>query len=310
VSFPVDACDLKTLAAGRWAVGVSGGADSVALLFLLLQNGPASSFHIAHLDHETRDGESTTDAHFVAELAHRLNVPCTIASRAEIESSLDRLHPNTSARFRIARHRLFERVVREQQLEGVILAHHADDQAETVLQRLLRGGASVSGLAGMSSRSKVGSLLIARPLLNVHRDQLRHFLCQLGQQWREDVSNESNVYLRNRLRRLLSAHPPLTNALLQLSTSCRAAREWQRQHIPPVPTALEAAELLSLPSPLQRELARLWLIANGVPKDRTDPNVVGQLIQMARDAAMPSRSHFPGKVLVRRSRGTFSAKRD
>ena len=309
VTARADAYDFTMIAAGRWAVGVSGGADSVALLLLLLEHCPASSFHVAHLDHETRNGESAEDARFVGELCRRLDVPATLALRSDIESNFPEPDSNPSARFRFARFRLFERVVRQYQLDGVILAHHADDQAETVLQRLLRGGSSVSGLAGISTFSRVGSLLIVRPLLNVRRDELRRVLREHGQSWREDASNTSDTYLRNRLRRFLSTRPQLSKSLLRLSRSCRDAREWMRDRTPPVSGSLKSAELLELPSPLQRELARRWLIANGVPSDRTDPEVIEQLLRMASDAATAPRMHFPGKVLVRRKKGTITSEK-
>src|SRR6266496_1788814 len=128
---------IETVPAGAWSVGVSGGADSVALLHLLRQRRDLS-FHVAHLDHQTRNGESATDALFVAELAGKWGVPFTIAIRSDVEDESSHLEKNLSARYRTARLEFFRRVVAQHQLRGVILAHHADDQAETVLQRLLR----------------------------------------------------------------------------------------------------------------------------------------------------------------------------
>src|SRR5438034_1508222 len=131
--------------AGAWAVAVSGGGDSVALLELLRHRGDLL-LHVVHLDHETRGGESATDALFVGELAARWGLAFTIRRRSEIEPAIAaRLPANRSARFRAARLELFRRVIAEHRLAGVILAHHADDQAETVVQRLLRG----SGPAGL-----------------------------------------------------------------------------------------------------------------------------------------------------------------
>src|SRR5580658_417142 len=212
---------VQAISPGKWAVGVSGGADSVALL-LLLQRRPDLSLYVVHLDHQTRNGQSADDAKFVAQLADRLALPCTIAVRSEIT-----LPPiaNLSARFRSARLALFKRVVDSYQLAGVILAHHADDQAETVLQRLLRG-AGPTALAGMSCRTMIGGLCVRRPLLQVSSADLRRFLQEQGQPWRQDVSNTSPKYLRNRLRPILAADASLRETLLDLAAASRRLRSW------------------------------------------------------------------------------------
>src|SRR6266536_852570 len=132
---------------GAWAVGVSGGADSVALLALLRRRTDLRC-HAVHLDHETRAGESAADARFVAELCANWGVNLTLARRGELERGAGEWPANRSARFRALRLELFRQACAAQQLRGVILAHHADDQAETILQRLLRGSGP-AGLVGM-----------------------------------------------------------------------------------------------------------------------------------------------------------------
>ena len=88
---------------------------------------------------------------------------------------------------------LFRSIVKREKLSGVILAHHADDQAETVLSRLLRGS-GYTGLAGMLPRASVCGLMILRPLLDVRREMLRKYLRSIGEAWREDLSNRSPQY--------------------------------------------------------------------------------------------------------------------
>ena len=283
---------------GSWAVGVSGGADSVALL-LLLQRRPGPSLHVVHLDHETRNGESAGDAEFVAQLADRLALPCTIALRSQIE-----LPPiaNLSARFRSARLALFKRVVEIHKLNGVILAHHADDQAETVLQRLLRG-AGPTALTGMSSRKMIGDLCVLRPLLRVPSADLRQFLQKRGQDWRQDASNTSPKYLRNRLRPILAADVALRDSLLNLAAATRQLRSWIKRTAPVLPEQFSIDMLASLPPSLARHTAGRWLADRGVPHDRITANACDQLIAMAADAAGPPRKHFPAGLLVRRRRG-------
>jgi tRNA(Ile)-lysidine synthase len=297
---------VATIPAGRWAVAVSGGADSVALLLLLIRHRPDLSLHVVHLDHETRAGASAEDARFVRKLAERLGIDCTIATRSEVEATLAKLEPNRSARFRAARLQLFRNAVAKHGLSGVLLAHHADDQAETILHRLLRGSGP-AGLAGMSPTNRVGGVLLCRPLLDVRREALRAVLREARQAWREDASNESADYLRNRLRGLLAREPLLVAALLRLGTSSRNLRSWIHGRIPEPTETIRAVQILELPEPLRRELARRWLARAGVSQERIDPSAVARLITMAEDAASAPRQNFPGNVLVRRSRGTLSA---
>lgn len=286
---------------GGWAVGVSGGADSMALL-LMMGGRHDITPHVVHLDHQTRAAESTGDAEFVADLAGRLGVKCTIARRKEMEPEVPSLPANPSARYRALRMALFRRVIEEHRLQGVVLAHHADDVAETVLHRLLRGSGA-TGLAGMTARSEVGGMTILRPLLGVRRQRLREFLHERGQAWREDSSNASDAYLRNRLRRLLATLPELTDSLLHLGQTCAGLRDWVRTAAPELPPEFAVGALVLLPPILARESARRWLIAREVPAGELTPRVVDRLLNMATDAASAPRQHFPGGVLVRRRGG-------
>ena len=290
---------------GRWAIGVSGGADSVALLELLRARSDLS-LHVAHLDHETRGEASTADAEFVRELAERWKLPATIARRSEIESHLPHLHRNLSERFRQARLTLFRQVVQSRDLEGVILAHHADDQAETVLQRLLRGSGR-AGLAGMSHQTRIGGLLIIRPMLDVRRETLRAVLIERSLAWREDASNESDTQQRNRARRLLAKYPTLTPALLDLSRSSLELTRWFRSQAPVLPEQFAANELADLSPVLARESARRWLAERAIGKVEIPPKAVEQLMRIASDAATAPRWQFPGGVYVLRRKGMISA---
>ena len=296
-------CAIRTVPPGGWAIGVSGGADSVALL-LLLGTRPDLSLHVAHLDHQTRGQASAQDAAFVEELARRLGLPCTMRVRSEIEVRIRSLPSNVSARYRAARLEFFRQVVAAERLQGVLLGHHADDQAETVLHRLLRGSGP-SGLAGMSPRTCIDGLVILRPLLAVRRSQLRSYLDEFGQDWREDASNESSQYLRNRLRKWLAAEPALHGTLLALSESCRSLRHWLGRAAPVLPETFTTELLHRLPDILAHESARRWLIARGAPASELSEQVLGRLIALATDAATPPRQQFPGGMHVRRRGGVI-----
>ena len=292
---------------GGWAVGVSGGADSVAMLSLLRAR-QGLSLHVAHLDHEARGQASAGDAAFVAALAARWGLPCTVARWRDVERELPagaRVN-NPSARYRAGRLALFRRVVAAHGLRGVLLAHHADDDAETVFHRLLRGSGP-RGLAGMSERSTLGGLLVVRPVLRVRRRRLREHLAACGQAWREDESNDGDEYLRNRLRRVIAVRPALADGLLALAGACRGLGEWVGANVPDVAGAerLPADTLRGLPLPLGREAARRWLAGRNVHPGELGPEVLDRLVEMAADAASPPRRHFPGGVLVRRRAGVL-----
>lgn len=286
---------------GRWAVGVSGGADSVAVLCLLRERAELELV-VVHLDHETRGQASTDDAAFVAELAAKWNLPAVIAWRSEIQPGL--VHPpsNASAMYRACRLALFRKVVAERALQGVILAHHADDLAETVLHRLLRGGAA-TGLAGMSPRSVVGGLVIHRPMLAVRRETLRQILADRQLAFREDASNASDDYLRNRLRKILSRRPELVPDLLNLARSSADLRRWVLDHAPTLEARFRIERLADLPAPLARESARRWLIAQGSPAGDLSSKVLDRLVLLCIDASTPPRSQFPGGLVVGRKNG-------
>ena len=296
---------VATIPRGRWGVAVSGGADSVALLMLLTTRSDLS-LHVIHLDHQLRGGESTEDALFVRELADRQKIPLTLARRDELEPGMQNLPANPSARYRALRFELFRRAARAQNLDGVILAHHADDQAETILHRLVRGAAA-SGLGGMSGRTRIGGLLVLRPLLQVTRAVLRQYLLSIHQPWREDSSNLSDKYLRNRLRPIVAANPPLRGALLELGDACRELRDWVRASAPKLPQDFPVARLAKLPEILARQSARRWLADRGIPVAEISESVIVRLVEMAGDAASPPRLQFPGGLLVCRRRGIISA---
>jgi tRNA(Ile)-lysidine synthase len=180
-------------------LAISGGADSVALLRLLHAINHSNhwhwTLHIAHVDHGIRGPASRADAAFVRTLAQSLALPCTIKHL--------RLKKNASeATARTARLAALRAIATSQKCDAFVMAHHADDQAETLLLRLMRG-TGIDGLAAMKPASTLDGLTLFRPLLTLRRAQLRAHLTELHQPWREDETNHTDAYLRNRLRTIL-----------------------------------------------------------------------------------------------------------
>jgi tRNA(Ile)-lysidine synthase len=180
----------------RLLVAVSGGADSVALLRLLVEVNRSDYWGwklvVGHVDHGLRGAASRQDASFVAALARQLGLPCAVRRLAL------RLGSSEDAARQKRLQALFA-MCRLKKCAGVVMAHHADDQAETVLMRIFRG-TGIEGLAAMTPRAQLAGMTVFRPLLHTRRAALRGFLEQHRQPWREDATNATDQYLRNRLR--------------------------------------------------------------------------------------------------------------
>lgn len=175
---------------GRLLVGLSGGADSVALLLLLLDAG--ADVAAVHVNHGLRGAESDGDEAFVRELCEDLKVPLVTYRARPPENPGENWA-------REVRYGFFREAMREVGADALVLAHHRDDQAETLLLHLLRGS-GLTGLTGMAPESLRDGMRILRPLLFFSRESLRAYLIQKGQAWREDASNGDARYLRNALR--------------------------------------------------------------------------------------------------------------
>ncbi|HEV2289416.1 MAG TPA: tRNA lysidine(34) synthetase TilS [Candidatus Acidoferrales bacterium] len=186
-------------AGDRVGVAVSGGADSVALLRILhgLRGEIGFTLCALHFNHQLRGAESDADESFVKALAGALNLEC-IVDREDAGATAEREGWNLEDTGRRLRYGFFESVVMRGMATRVATAHTADDQAETVLTRLLRG----TGLTGLCSIYPVRGRII-RPLIEVRREELRNYLRQVKQEWREDATNLDTERLRARVRHRL-----------------------------------------------------------------------------------------------------------
>lgn len=183
-------------AGDRVGVGVSGGADSVALLLLLeqLRDRLGIGLAILHFNHQLRGAESDADEQFVAALAAERGIDFLVG-RGDVAGAARGRGWNLEDAARRLRYAFFSATVRAGRVTHVSVAHTADDQAETVLGRLVRG----TGPAGLAAIYPVKGHVV-RPLLEVRRSELREYLERRSQPWREDASNLDTTRLRARLR--------------------------------------------------------------------------------------------------------------
>lgn len=221
-------------------VGVSGGADSTALLHLLAGLNQTEDWrlrlHAAHLNHQLRGAQSEQDAVWVQALADDLSLPCTV-DRRDLPTIAGQQSGGIEEVARRERYAFFERVCLQIGSKVVAVGHHADDNAETVLHRILRG-TGVRGLAGIP-RSRMmtpgSDIRLIRPLLRVTRAALRTYLTDAGIAFREDETNVSNEPMRNRIRNVLlprieaEVNPQVREALTRLGEQAQWLQEFLQE---------------------------------------------------------------------------------
>lgn len=179
-------------------VAVSGGRDSVALLHALVTSG-WKHLLVCHFDHQLRGEESDGDAAFVKRLARKLGLPCEVC-REDIAALSKSRKQSLETAARHARDAFFHHLSEKQHTPFVFLAHHAEDNAETILGNLCRGS-GLHGISGMPlSATTQKGLTKLRPLLQVRRAEVDAYLKLHRLTWREDSSNVSRAHRRNRLR--------------------------------------------------------------------------------------------------------------
>lgn len=310
----------------RVGVGVSGGADSVALLLLLseLREVLGLRLLVLHFNHRLRGADSDADEAFVAELAGQLGLEF-VAGREAVAARARAEGWNLEDAARRLRYDFFDRIVREGRADRVAVGHTADDQAETVLAHILRG----TGLTGLAGIYPVRGHMV-RPLVELRRAALREYLLARGQLWREDASNLDQTRLRARIRHQLlpvlerEFNPGVVAHLTSLASRAREdeafwsalLEERMAALVKQTPGGLEirVADLLApLPllsppeqiaeasGPLTRRLIRRLVEAVKGDRTRLTAQHVEQVLTLAAAPGGGRTTHLPGGVRVERN---------
>ena len=214
----------------RACVALSGGTDSVSLLLLVhaantqTKNALGIVLSAVHVNHTLRGDESDADQRFCEELCARLGILLQMRSVATEAYALERKQSIEEAA-RELRYEAFAEVLKAGLADVILTAHTLDDQAETVLMKLLRG-AWLEGLSAIAPVLPIAGGRVMRPLLGTRREELREYLRARGQAWREDSSNADESFTRNRLRHtvlpmLREENPQLDQTLANLAELAR-----------------------------------------------------------------------------------------
>jgi tRNA(Ile)-lysidine synthase len=337
LDWPVERwCDLTVL------VAVSGGADSVALLHLLLNSQQLETARrataaqppvtgrliVAHFNHGLRGAESDADERFVGDLAKQLGLRCELG-RGQVGERAALDGDGLEAAARDERYTFLLQTAERVGARYIATAHTADDQAETVLHHIVRG----TGLAGLSGIAPVRVLspavTLRRPLLDVRRDELRAYLQALGQHvngplWREDASNQELRFTRSRLRHELLPHlmerynGQIVEALVRLGSLAGEAQavidalvndltarvvRFEYARESGQQLTIDLAKLTEQPAYLVREVLIAAWTAQGWPRQAMTFGHWDQL------AAVRERQDFPGGVSAEFSDGILRLRR-
>lgn len=323
----------------RILVAVSGGIDSCCLLDVLCELRGKLDLEVAvgHVNHELRGEASEVDAAFVEEFARDRNCAFYVerahpGSLREGVSSRDR--PTLQEAARAVRYEALARLREAAGASVIATAHTLNDQAETVLLRLLRGSGP-DGLGGISERSHAGR--VVRPLLGVARDELEAWARQRGLRWREDASNASTAYARNRLRHDVipqlerNFNRRVLRTLANFAETTRRDAEWIESVVESeyatrcqvirsegeVRVVIEAAGWGEVPEALARRLAVRLLRELGIGREATRTHLErvveflkrGEMAPSCAAVAVGRSIELPCGVRLLRTRSSFEASR-
>jgi len=289
---------------------VSGGPDSMAMLHLLKALGDELGFPVlaAHVNHKLRGAEADAEAELVRSTAAGWGVPC-LAGEIDVPAYLARTGENAQAAARRLRYEFLRRAARERGVSVIATAHHMDDQAETVLMRLMRG-TGPGGLAGIAEQREEEGLELIRPLLRISKVEILQYCERNGVPYATDSSNLKSCYFRNAVRLevlpfLERYNPAVRSSLVRLAEISAAEDDYLQQAAREAFAALVRPEgdgwaadrsgFCKLHLALQRRLIKLilnCLASRGIPVDFD--LVEGILAAAVADAPTVSRMDLGG----------------
>lgn len=304
----------------RLVLGVSGGADSMALLHYFHAKRLAWQLELAvcSVDHKLRGSESANDLFYVASFCKKRDI-LFIGKAVDVQAYCSREKISIETAARELRYQAFAEALNEFGADTLVLAHHGDDQVETMLMRQVRGNIG-AGRAGIPFRRPFGSKVIIRPLLSLTKQELEHYCAQNGIVPRQDATNESDEHTRNRFRKYVLPFLKKENPSVHLKFQYESERiaedesllsEMAEEKLAEVilekskaKYALSIPSLLSLHPALQRRTIHLvlcYLYTNKQLQPLHQSIHIEQLLQLMRSGHPSGGTFFPKGLTARKS---------
>lgn len=300
-------------------VGVSGGPDSLALFFYLLEKREEKQLQIvvAHVDHMFRGEESQEDLQFVKQLCDNLNVTCE-TTQIDVTRYQKQNRMSAQVAARECRYAFLERIMRKYNAQYLALGHHGDDQVETILMRLVRGS-TPQGYAGILAKRAFNKGFLIRPLLAVTKEEILDYCNRKDVEPRIDPSNTKETYTRNRLRKHVLPHlkqenPNVHERFQAFSTSMQEdeayLQELAFEKMNKVIKKKDAKRMVlsipafeSMPIPLQRRGIQLilnYLYEYKIPSSLSSVHI-DKVIEFFKRTHPSGMLHFPGGLEIVRT---------
>jgi tRNA(Ile)-lysidine synthase len=290
-------------------VAVSGGADSISLLYLLQEMQEEFRFElaIAHMDHMARGEESAEDARFVEALGRKLGL-ATFVEKVNVSETKEALKTSFQETGRILRYRFLEDTLKNIQGTKLALGHTADDQVETILINLLRG----SGLTGLAGMPEMRGTVI-RPLIDCTRAEVEAYLASKNLEYREDASNADNKYLRNRVRhellpvlktfnRQIASNLRETAKIIRDDDQCltnQARRLYQDLTSPQTDgVTLDRVKFNQQPKAYQKRVLREAIFQVQGDLRRVTAGHIQDIIELFRESRVGKKINLPGQLIA------------
>ena len=295
-------------------IAVSGGRDSMAMLHFLHHHS-YRNLTVIHVHHGLRGEEADADEALVRAFSEKLGHPCLVRKVDVAEhATAERVSLEEAARE--LRYQEFARIAGEENCPRIFLAHHADDQVETILFRFFRGSGA-RGLSGMvpHAHRKVDGveLELLRPWLEISGEKIDAYVANQNVPFREDLSNADDFSLRNRIRHRLL--PTLTEiferdvraAVLRTAELAKRDEAWFEDHLPTVmksrENGLDVATLRSLAPAIRDRVLLHWLRDEGVPD--VGYREIERAVTIALSTDHPAKENLPGGIHIRRRQGVL-----
>jgi tRNA(Ile)-lysidine synthase len=290
----------------KYLVAVSGGRDSMALLFALHSLG-YRKLVVCHLNHHLRGAAATADARLAGMAARKLGMGFELGeANVRQHAVITKLSLETAARD--LRYAFFRSCARDHRCRRIFLGHHADDQIETCLFNFLRGSGA-AGLGGMKPLAYAHGLAILRPMLGIMRDEITTFVTERSIPYHDDRSNADLSHTRNMLRNRIIPGIKRTfglsfaPAILRAAEILREEESWMASLVPEVGQVLSCASLRSLPLALRRRVVLAWLRRAGIEDvGFAETRLVLSLLDAKNG---PAKVNLPGGRHARRRAGAI-----